>query len=317
MSSKTIVGVCNLCQEHKTLINSHIAPKWVIKQIDLLEGSHSHTANGINYGKCLNSKEGDTEPLFCSDCDNRILGQSENYAKGVLSPTENFNFHKKNVKTKISPDGHVALENINIAFLMFLYGLIYKTTVSSLPVCKNHNYSNPESLRQAILSEKVLPELKLLLSFKFFKLDKNYTPMPKAHVFINKYYSHKVPIYAPTWQINVNGWVFIFEECEPDKRTSEDEGLYTTLWDEENLTFFFHPVEFGGYRLEPRYSCIDGKELEVFWKKEIIFTEAGRLNLLTIKTINDLTKDMDPCPCGPIYNVPYSECCKKFFFSGI
>ncbi len=141
-----MTGICQLCKEEKELIKSHIIPKFIHKKIDpnnkvaiIFEDETKNIVNDL----------GETELLFCKNCDSGIIGGYEEYFNAV--------WYRKNdavAKRELKPNVKLSINVDHDKFLLFHLSVLYRISISTRSTFQNIHLSaqDNEKLRKIILS---------------------------------------------------------------------------------------------------------------------------------------------------------------------
>lgn len=161
--SKQSSGLCRLCLSETLLVNSHIVPKFHYKPIKEEDGSYIVVSSNLDEKESKGQK-GETERLFCNDCDNRRLQKNEDHLAEVM-------FHKQ-LPGIDSPD-LVEIQGYDYKKLkLALLSILWRMSITTRPIYRyvdlgpKHN----ERLRQNLLKDEDLreDEYPILLSIPFW-----------------------------------------------------------------------------------------------------------------------------------------------------
>jgi len=155
------MGKCRLCLQEKELIKkSHIIPDFMYRHSNMYNENHqihTFTLDDLIKGKgpqmiYTGEYEGN---LLCSDCDNRIIGELENYGKNVI-----FGGNDKN--NDPCCEGFQDQENrkfwicrnVNYRkYKLFMLSILWRMGISSRPLFKDIQLGeHEEALRSMILN---------------------------------------------------------------------------------------------------------------------------------------------------------------------
>lgn len=139
-------GDCRLCLERKDLCEkSHIISGFMYREIF---DEKNRLAEWKGVGRPTKIVQSGTYEggILCKDCDNKIIGQYETYAKSVLYDG------KHSIKTKNCP-GFMQIKGLNYKkFKLFLLSLLWRTSISSKAPFKEVDLGPyEEKLRRMIL----------------------------------------------------------------------------------------------------------------------------------------------------------------------
>lgn len=150
------IGTCKLCKEEKELIRkAHIIPDFIYRESKLFDENHKivllRKDDLKNDKKSQEVQSGFYESnLLCANCDNKIIGQYEDYARiafygGAYSPYGN---------PKCSVTEYESIcENISYTkFKLFLLSILFKASIS---------ISN--FFREVTISEENIEDIRLML----------------------------------------------------------------------------------------------------------------------------------------------------------
>jgi len=155
---------CKLCGQDKELLKrSHIIPDFMYRNLGLF--NNNHQLYRINVQEYLESSEkvsllpnGEYEGgLLCSNCDNVIIGQYENYAKRVLfgGTGKEPCCIGKNFRNPIDGQEISVFEHVDfLKFKLFLLSILWRASISSRPIFSDVSIaSNHETIiRNMLLS---------------------------------------------------------------------------------------------------------------------------------------------------------------------
>lgn len=126
-------GVCKLCLQNKLLCKrSHILPNFLYRE--LFDERHrivklkTHT---LNLDSSIPTGEYD-ENILCEDCDNRVIGQHESYAREFLYG-DRLSIKMENYR---KPDGleFIQVNGLDyVKFKLFLLSLLWRASISKRP----------------------------------------------------------------------------------------------------------------------------------------------------------------------------------------
>lgn len=137
-------GVCKLCVEYKQLVKSHIVPQFLYKRVrdnnhKILKANISKSWVYMNYG-------GDTERLFCEDCE-KIIKRYEDYFYEV--------WYKNSVIPSIIETENIHIEVDSQLFLLFHFSILFRMSISSLSFfgAVDLGEKNNENIRKMLLNQ--------------------------------------------------------------------------------------------------------------------------------------------------------------------
>ena len=138
---------CLLCGKNKKLCEAHIFPKWCFKALypnNKIEGkSLVMISDSQNYTKRKRDGIKDSN-ILCGDCDSKILGELDDYAKGII-----IDISPKLIK-EVDNSKILFFENINSnKFKLFFLSILWRMAISRL-----------EEFRNISLPDKFIAELK-------------------------------------------------------------------------------------------------------------------------------------------------------------
>jgi len=159
-----MIGICKLCLREKELIGrSHILPNFMYSGMRDDSG-RMYVISSTNPRRPRIVQSGAYERhIFCSDCDNNILGSLERYASNALYRKnyleESDEFHQ----VKAGPDAEyiycTSLDYLN--FKLFLLSLLWRVSISEESAFENVKLT-PEAeefLRRSIHDHRFMPPL--------------------------------------------------------------------------------------------------------------------------------------------------------------
>lgn len=158
------MAICKLCKQDKTLLNkSHIIPDFMYRKLGMYDSKHRvHKMEVQEFIK--DKKKFKLIPtgeyvggILCDDCDRRIIGGYESYARkalfggGGLNPNNNVK-----VKNCVNPyDGRefAIVENIDYTkFKLFLLSILWRSAISDRTIFSDLKLTDEhiENLREMI-----------------------------------------------------------------------------------------------------------------------------------------------------------------------
>lgn len=158
--------ICKLCLKEKKLIKAHIIPNFLYKNLELYQPDANgqgrlHLAkiqnDNFSYNpKGISNSEYDTN-ILCSDCDNKILGAYEDYAKKVLFDDKTkLEFSFVNDTNLGCEYGH--FKGIDYTkFKLFLLSIFWRASISDRPFSSEVNFGEEknEVIRKMLLEGKL------------------------------------------------------------------------------------------------------------------------------------------------------------------
>jgi len=151
--------LCKLCLKEKKLCKqSHIIPDFLHRE--LFDDKHRLIKFSTDRYNCeQNVPTGEYESnILCEDCDGRIIGQYESYARIILYGGA----AQIRIQNYIQPDGlkYTKVENVNYKkFKLFLLSLVWRSSISSRDFFRDVTLGPyEEKLRKMIYSGDPGPE---------------------------------------------------------------------------------------------------------------------------------------------------------------
>lgn len=159
------MGICKLCLKEKELVESHIIPKFMFKGMKDEKKAFFEITYNLDTAeskKQKKQKEDFDRNILCADCDNRIIGGYEDYAKKSM--------YGENLDPKIAPvcknyinpgDGieYSVCKNIDYGkFKLFLLSLLWRASITTRPLFGEVSLgkTHEERLRKMIY-ENIIP----------------------------------------------------------------------------------------------------------------------------------------------------------------
>lgn len=212
--------VCRLCQRDKTLIKSHIIPKFYWEPLrddigGIIRIDNSHEEQRIRY-----PKSGEYEKLLCFDCDNKEIGKLDDYVSDL--------FNNKSVLGFESREKKIVFPIIYKKLKLFLLSVLWRSSVASRFFWSNVNLGEEtnERLRKFILNKSKVNKYTypcICLKFSDPKVKNPYFILSPLHI-KNKETEYYIYIFAGFM------WVFF-----PTKKDYLNFGDYPLIKDEDKL----------------------------------------------------------------------------------
>ncbi|PIE50556.1 MAG: hypothetical protein CSA38_02865 [Flavobacteriales bacterium] len=206
---------CKLCQKEKKLIKSHILSKFLYKKIKDENNAFLTIEFDVKNFKKHKKKKVQIEDydsnILCADCDNRILGQYEKYAK-VLLYGEKFetkinpkctNYKNPNDGTEYSICIDFDYKNIK----NFLLSILWRASITNRPFFEEINLGDKhnERLRKILYENIETDEEEYPILITSFIRTKN-----KFDELILKPFKSKNKEGLISYIFMINGYQFIF-----------------------------------------------------------------------------------------------------------
>ncbi len=162
MAKKKQIGICRLCLQERELMNSHIIPEFMYKNI--YDSKHDKYGKHIYYTIDTNNsakkeQKGSREHLLCEDCEQK-LSKYEKYANETIYAPNKKCVVKLINKTKLNELPATMVNNWigfdYVKFKIFLNSLLWRLLISKNPKIHIDNTDAIEKLRQSILEENPL-----------------------------------------------------------------------------------------------------------------------------------------------------------------
>jgi hypothetical protein len=151
--------ICKLCQEDRNhLIKAHIIPEFLYTQSGLYNEQDkfidTDTTKLKNGQKSFKPKGDYDENILCQECDNIIIGQTEDYANKIFFGK----FSKANCINENVKDLNEIIQYAEVdyqKFKLFLISLLWKASITTREFFRNINIGiqNEESLRKMIFDK--------------------------------------------------------------------------------------------------------------------------------------------------------------------
>lgn len=139
---------CRLCNEDKSLVDSHIFPEFMY--VPLYDDEHRFKVINLQGGDIIKEPpKGIYEKLLCDNCDNKIIGKYEDHASKVL-----FGDGKKEIEIETKKYGQL-IHNVDYKlFKLFQISLIWRASISTRKeVIRIDLGPHAEKMRQMLLEE--------------------------------------------------------------------------------------------------------------------------------------------------------------------
>ncbi len=143
---------CRLCLQENEIIQSHILPEYLYAPLYPKNKDKPKRFYAISNDPTVRKEyeqKGYREELLCHECDNKLIGKHEKYAKEVLKKI------KYKIKNKLVIN-ILKIEDVDYnSFKLFQLSILWRSSISSLEEFKNITLSqiDNENLRQMLLSQ--------------------------------------------------------------------------------------------------------------------------------------------------------------------
>jgi hypothetical protein len=170
LEMKTIPGICKLCGENSELQNSHIIPEFFY---DLIYDENPRRFRSVPADpseKIKYEQQGICEHLFCKDCDNRRLGQWEDYVKRAFIDGKIVDGKRPQA---VKMRECVVLQNLDYKkFKLFLLSLLWRMSIAKHDFFANVNLGQQHEgkIHKALLDEDPLRPEEYPCTFEFLTL---------------------------------------------------------------------------------------------------------------------------------------------------
>jgi hypothetical protein len=167
---KTVQGICKLCGKPSELQNSHIIPEFFYKLIYDSKPKGFRIIPADPSEKIGFEQQGIREHLLCKDCDNRRLGQWEDYVKRAFIDGKIVD-GKRPQAAKMQDC--IVLQNLDYKkFKLFLLSLLWRMSIAQHDFFANVNLGqqHEKKIRKALLDEDPLRPEDYPCAFEFLTL---------------------------------------------------------------------------------------------------------------------------------------------------
>ncbi|MEX0719942.1 MAG: hypothetical protein WD059_04680 [Balneolaceae bacterium] len=143
---------CKLCLKDKEIIDSHIIPDFFYKGVKDIHGGIIRIDNSNEKQRIGFPKSGEYEKLLCFDCDNKRIGQLDNYASSLVGNESVLSFE--------DDTRQIVFPVIFKKYKLFLLSIVWRASIAKRFFWANINLpkSTEEQLRLQILKRKLYYE---------------------------------------------------------------------------------------------------------------------------------------------------------------
>jgi hypothetical protein len=276
--SSNAEGFCRLCQKHKPLRLSHIAPKWAYKWMKAEGAIHG---SDLSQGVVFTSQDGDKHYLLCSECE-LWLGVGEDYLATLSKASAG---HLRQIGVVVHPGPIVS--NVNASLIRrAIVGILLKYHWAPDTTRRLPKLASPlaEALRKSLLEEEFPASQYPLIGTKWHA----YTVEgmnPRSFIMPG----YKNTILLSTFDILMGGWSWTLVLRDPLRRLAPFVAQYEM------------PSDGGPWRIM----------LADILEAASVVAKYGTTPDELILTAQDYAAE-DKCPCG-LDDRPFRECCSDIW----